>query len=140
MSFVMPIIICIIVMLMYLGFYVNDRVVLEEAVKEAAVYACANYPSDKSMALNAARQKYEEITYKRLYCVENINFNVSVKTGYIVATADCNFKIPILNKFSKQIMPQFFNIKAYGKGSITNPVNKIWLVEIMESVINRGDN
>ena len=46
MSFVMPIILSIIAMLIYLGFYINDRAVLEEAAKEAAIYAAANYPSD----------------------------------------------------------------------------------------------
>lgn len=139
MSFVMPIILSIIAMLIYLGFYINDRAVLEEAAKEAAIYAAANYPSDIDEAESQAYKLCNEISKKRIIGIRTIDVDVQKKGEYLIVSASGCLKIPFFSELSKKLFGGDFKIAAKGSGVITHPVNKIWMFEIIEDVVGGED-
>jgi len=139
MSLVMPIILSVVVMLLYLGFYINDRVVLEEAVKESAIYAAATYPSDKNAMIKCVNEKNSEIIAGKLFCMENVKFNTEIEGSYVVVNGSGDFVIPIFSELANKLFKNSSRLKVTGKGVITNPVNKIWLIEIVKSLSGGKD-
>lgn len=115
-------------LLMYLGFYENDRAVLEEAVMESAIYAAANYADDIESIEKNTLEKCKEITNKKLFAMKNVNFNVSRDGNYICVYADGNFLIPMFGSLQKAVWGRNIIISAEGKGVITKPVRNLYVV------------
>lgn len=139
MCFVMPIVLGIVAMLFYLAFYVNDRTVLEEAVKESAIYAAANYPYDKDKAVKCVIEKAAEISDNKIFSAENLRFDANVKNGYVVVNGSCDFVIPMFSQIANHLFNGNFRLEAEGRGAITNPVSKIWLIEIANTLKGEED-
>lgn len=135
----MPILLGLLTMLLYLGFYVNDRIVLEEAARESAVYAAATCPSDRNQMVSAANKKSSEIIAGKIFSTQNISLNTEIKGSYVVVNVSGNFVVPIFNELAQNVFDNNFSLNTVGKGIITTPVNKIRLVEIAK-LLSGGDS
>lgn len=139
MSIILPLLLAIIAMLIYLGFYVNDRVVLEEAAKEAAMYSASSYPGDSDKMQSAAKGRFNEIIDKKLFAMGNVNVEIDRKGIYIVINVRGKFKIPMFAELRKELFGGELSIKARGRGIITQPVGSIQAAKLVENIV-RGDD
>ena len=138
-SFILPVILGFIVLLIYLGFYVCDRVVIEEAVRETSIYSSQNYSDNFGIVKSEAREKFNEITDGRLFSVSDIEFNIDKEGTYIVVSANGKFVIPMFSDLRRAVFSSDLTIAAVGKGIITRPVGTIYTIEFIGNIL-RGDD
>lgn len=136
MSLLMPLLIGIITMIMYLGFYVNDRMVLEEAAKETAVYCASNFPDDIENINKIAGQKFNDNINRRLFSVNNISYTAQENNGYINVKAKADFIIPVFAQLRKELFGSDIKIEVEGQGVVTRPVRTIWKTKIIEKILD----
>lgn len=115
MSLLMPLLIGIITMMMYLGFYVNDRMVLEEAAKETAVF-CAQISLVIIENINKiAGQKFNDNISRRLFSVNNISYTAQENNDCINVKVKADFIIPVFAQLRKELFGSDIKIEVEGQ-------------------------
>lgn len=136
MSLLMPLLIGIITMMMYLGFYVNDRMVLEEAAKETAVFCASNFPDDIENINKIAGQKFNDNISRRLFSVNNISYTAQENNDCINVKVKADFIIPVFAQLRKELFGSDIKIEVEGQGVVTRPVRTIWKTKIIEKILD----
>lgn len=96
MSLLFPIVLFVIMLLIYLGFFVHNRAIVEEAVKESVLSATIMGNSDLQQVKIKTQQKCREIINGRLLGIKDNNMEVEtnalkVKVSACVQMKDWDF-------------------------------------------------
>lgn len=117
----------------------TDKAVLEEAVKEVAVYSAVHYEDDYNSTENMAKEMFYNILENKLFSMYNVKVNVKKKGSYIIVTAEGEFEVPMFAQLRKSIWGEDMVLKVEGQGVITKPVRTIWGAKFIENIIE-GEN
>ena len=133
LSIVLPLLFSIFIIFLYLGFYVHNRAVLEEAAYEAAAYGAACGCESKELAELLAKKKYESIVNDRLYSMEQVQFQTDVTKTRVKTSIKGEFVMPFCSDLLKIIWNKNLDIEAEASGVMINPLPLIWLTGILKS-------
>lgn len=132
MSIILPLLFSILIMFLYLGFYVHNRAVLEEAAYEAAAYGAVCGCESKELAERLAKEKYESIIKGRLYSMKQVQFQTDVTRTRVKAIVKGEFNMPVYSELLELIWNKNLDIKAEATGVMIKPLPLIWLTGILK--------
>lgn len=126
-----PILFGILIIFLYLGFYVHNRAILEEAVVEAASYGAVCGCESKERMQSLAQEKFNAIVKDRLYSMKQVEFHTEVTLTKLNVSAQGEFLMPVFSDLLKQVWKSDLKIEAEGAGVIITPIRLIWLTRLL---------
>lgn len=120
-----PLVLAILVMTIYLGFYVTDRALLEAAVHETAAYFALREEEETAKEVN---DKLHEVLQNRLLSVRECAAEVERRANRVTVRAVADFRIPLFAGLARQLFGWNMKISAEGKSVVTRPVPCVLLI------------
>lgn len=135
-AFLMPVLICVIALLCYLGFYMCDRVILLKDVYTAGLRGSLRQEmtNEETAAYTLQQSKGSISDY---YAVSMIDRQVTVSGREISVEFECNMQIPIriLMWENKRLTDKQWKIKEKKIVDRTNPVTFIRVCRKIEKAV-----
>lgn len=122
-SLVIPFIIGGILLLLYLGFYLYNSCVIQQAAYIAALRGSQLLNASSSEIETYVQQQLENLLINQILAEENIEKEVSVSAGKVKARINSNMKMPLTEWISLRI--DFWSIESEAEVSRLNPVDII---------------
>lgn len=109
-SFLMPLILSVITILIYGCFYLHDRAVLTGLAYEAALFGSRMEESDKDIILQQTKEMGNQIISNKVLSTTNVTTIVKITNDNVLVTYTGDFKIPgealthlLLKEYSREI-------------------------------------
>lgn len=128
-ALIFPIVLYVILFLFYSAFYMNDRIVIQEAAYETALYGTTLNRTKTDQMKQKMQSKYTSAIKGRLIAMEEPACSIEVKNGYVTVTISGQMKT-----ISMWVLPTYDGtiITAEKQAELWNPMDTLRINQLLE--------
>ena len=128
-----PFFVGIVILVIYLGMYFYDVSALQAMAEQSAQKAAANQNAKRKAAADEVKRDIQKNSRGSLFFARNVQVEVSVSGSETRTVVSGNMKIPAFYIINKLVNRNDWKIKLSARASITNPVEFIRKVRVVEN-------
>lgn len=114
-SLIMPVVILFMTTMLFVGFYIYDRCMLEHCAYEAAVRGSSSLYRSNEEAYGVTKRAVDTLPANKIFAARNLEYTITVTGSQIRVVYECDVNIP-LQKWLKQYTREAeFHIYAAGQ-------------------------
>ncbi len=127
-----PFFVGIVILIMYMGMYLYDMSSLQEMANHSIQKAAACQKLNKEEISGIAKQCFQKNNNRSLFFVKNVHTELSVSGNEIGIMVSGNMDLPVFYITKRLVGKKDWEIKLRAKAAITEPVDFIRKVRMLE--------
>lgn len=131
----MPMVILFMTTMIFIGFYVYDRGMLEHCAYEAAVRGSSSLYRTNEEAYEVTRSAVDSLPANRIFAAGDLEYTITVTGTDIQVVYECDVNVPLLSWLSQYTRETAFHI--YAKG-VAPRGRQVKLIRAMNRIGNTG--
>ena len=132
-ALILPMVILFMTTMLFVGFYVYDRCMLEHCAYEAAVRGSSSLYRSNEEAYEATLDAVNLMVKDKIFAARNLEYYITVTGSDIEVVYECDVNVPLLNWLSQYTKEVNFHVYAKGRAPSGRQVK---LIRIMDRIIN----
>ena len=114
-ALIMPMVILFMTTMLFVGFYVYDRCMLEHCAYEAAVRGSSSLYRSNEEAYEITKKAVDTLPANKIFAARNLEYAISVTDSQIQVVYECDVNVPLLQWLREYTQETNFHIHAVGK-------------------------
>ena len=131
-ALLLPMVLLFITTMLFVGFYVYDRCMLEHCAYEAAVRGSSSLYRSNEEAYEVTRDAVNLLVKDKIFAARNLEYDITVTGSDIEVVYECDVNVPLLKWLSQYTNEVDFHI--YAKGSAPRG-RQVKLIRVMDRII-----